>query len=247
LQYACIFNLNLTPPKDCSLMQYQNACDCEGGYTGPLCQAQGSTIQLKGKAYPTIRELGVAHDLKEQGIVSSLCPIHETDNAAGTDPLYGYRPAVKAIVDRLKNALANQCLPNALTPHADGTVDCLILETLPNGDQSQCNNAAAGFSQPDADILAKFKESQNAVDPTGATAKLPTCKLNQLVGKDLLNGSCDQSSASGWCYVTGAAAGTCPQAILFSPGGNPGVGAQISLQCIETASGGNDAGMGGGG
>jgi hypothetical protein len=35
-----------------------------------------------------------------QGIVSSLCPIHVTEQTPG-DPLYGYRPAVDAIVRRI--------------------------------------------------------------------------------------------------------------------------------------------------
>jgi hypothetical protein len=231
LQYACTFNLNLTPPKDCSLPQYAGACDCENGYDGPLCQSLGSTIQIKGKAYPTIRELEVARAVGDQGIVSSLCPIHETDDAAGTDPLFGFRPAMNAIIDRLKTTLDGQCLEPALPVHADGTVDCLILETLAYGDQSACDDASRGFSQPAPDVLAAFKKAERAADPTGSTAKLPTCEVKQLVGGDLVNGACDQSTAAGFCYVTGAAAGACPRAILFSPTGNPQVGSTVSFQC----------------
>jgi hypothetical protein len=43
--------------------------------------------------------------LGNQGVVSSLCPIHTSDNASGDDPLYGYRPAVNALIDRMKAAL----------------------------------------------------------------------------------------------------------------------------------------------
>jgi hypothetical protein len=64
------------------------------------------TVQVYAKAYPTVRELMLANMLGEQGVVSSLCPIHTEDNAQGDDPLYGYRPAVNALVDRMKNALA---------------------------------------------------------------------------------------------------------------------------------------------
>ena len=39
-----------------------------------------------------------------EGVVSSLCPIHTIEGEAG-DPLYGYRPAMSAIVERLKQSL----------------------------------------------------------------------------------------------------------------------------------------------
>jgi hypothetical protein len=42
------------------------------------------------------------------GIVSSLCPLHVNDNATGDDPDYGYRPAVATIINRLKSALTNR-------------------------------------------------------------------------------------------------------------------------------------------
>jgi hypothetical protein len=38
--------------------------------------------------------------------VSSICPIDVVDSAAGNDPLFGYRPAVASIVDRLAASLA---------------------------------------------------------------------------------------------------------------------------------------------
>jgi hypothetical protein len=49
----------------------------------------------------------IAHAMGPQGVVSSLCPIHATpangDNPP--DPLFGYRPAMAAIVDRLRASL----------------------------------------------------------------------------------------------------------------------------------------------
>jgi hypothetical protein len=44
-----------------------------------------------------------------QGIISSLCPIHTVSvvtPTGGPDQLYGYRPAINAIVNRLKTPLA---------------------------------------------------------------------------------------------------------------------------------------------
>jgi hypothetical protein len=239
-EYACIFPLPATAVKDCSLATNADICDCpstavpNGPNVPPVCDPTTTTKQIAAKAYPTIRETLLAHLMGTQGILSSICPIHTTDT--GNDPLYGYRPAVAVIVDRLKNALANQCLPQPLQPDSAGNVPCLILEVLP--DNSPCS-ASAGLSAPDATIAAKYAKDNN-ID----TTKQRICQVNQLKPTDLVNGSCATSGAAGWCYVTGAAAGTCPQAILFSPTGNPVNGATISLQCIEANTVG-DAGSGG--
>jgi hypothetical protein len=110
LQFACVFDL--ATPKDCTQPQYTGACDCAQGSltaSSPLCQkdATGSptTTQIRGKAYPSIRELAVARELGGRSVVSSICPIHTTESAPG-DPLFGYRPAMTGLVDRLATALA---------------------------------------------------------------------------------------------------------------------------------------------
>ncbi len=84
-----------------------NATGLTPAEVSPVCDPNTPTSQIYAKAYPTIRELMVANMMGQQGIVSSLCPIHVTDMSAdGTsDPLYGYRPAATAIIDRLKVAL----------------------------------------------------------------------------------------------------------------------------------------------
>jgi hypothetical protein len=262
LQYACVFDL--PAQKNCTDPKFQGACDCTAaGPNPPLCNGQ---TQTRGKAYPTIRELTVARNLGDQGIVASLCPRSLDVNS----PDYGYRPAVKAIVDRLKNALANQCLPQHLTPGACGDVPCLILETLST--PGVACTSIPGLTDPDPQVLAKFREQQKAdqgdihgdagpgfVDET----KLPVCQVTQLIKPGNYPGTCGGNKAlqpitdfpeasgcggsaeAGWCYVEGKAAGTCAQAILFSPTGNPQVGAKISLQCIEASSAGS-TGTGGG-
>ncbi len=74
LQYACTFPL--LQPKDCS--QNPASCDCAGLATAqdgpPLCDPTNRNVQVRGKAYPTIRELEVAKDLESQGVVASICP-----------------------------------------------------------------------------------------------------------------------------------------------------------------------------
>jgi hypothetical protein len=200
-----------------------------------------------------------------QGIVSSLCPIH-VQPAAGlttlTDPLFGYNPAVNAIITRLKASLNNTCLPQRLSADTSGDVPCLILVQLSTaaGPGACANPGSAcdptkGLLGPGAiptggtqatltqDILTKFCQTQEATyaaNPGGATDPdtLPTCALQQLTtglnSGDFQNGSCSASADPGWCYVTGAAANGCPQAILFSSG-QPPTGSTVSLQCIEQA------------
>ena len=107
-QFACTFKLAM--PRDCTQAVNGYACDCPStplthDQTPPVCDDNVPTSQVAAKAYPTIRELLVAKMMGTQGIVSSVCPVDVADNAAGNDPLYGYRPAVAAIVDRLKGAL----------------------------------------------------------------------------------------------------------------------------------------------
>ena len=74
-----------------------------------VCNDATPTQQDYAKAYPTIRELLLAKLLGQvpganEGVISSICPIHTSETSPG-DPLYGYRPAMSAIVDRLKRAL----------------------------------------------------------------------------------------------------------------------------------------------
>ncbi len=108
LQFACVFPL--VTPYDCSQPQYAGACACASGAIDAqtqLCAKSGTAYtqtQVLGRAYPTIRELAVARSLGAQAVVSSLCPIHTTEAAPG-DPLYGYRPAFTALVDRLGTVL----------------------------------------------------------------------------------------------------------------------------------------------
>jgi hypothetical protein len=107
LQFACIFGIRSLyggVGKDCTQKQYMNACDCAMNSLNSgtqLCDPKTPTLQLYAKAYPSVREMIIAHAMGEQGLVSSVCPIHVTDNAAGNDPLYGYRPGVLALVARI--------------------------------------------------------------------------------------------------------------------------------------------------
>jgi hypothetical protein len=238
LEYACIFPL--ASPRDCSAKPTPPGCDCVDtglthDQTSPVCDPTTPTLQTMAKAYPTIRETLLAKKMGKQGIVSSICPIHVKEEEKG-DPLYGYRPAVASIVDRLKSKLAAQCLPQKLGVQQDGTVKCLVLATLPQG--GACD-ASLGMSAPDDLVVGPFRRTEHdawvaAGKPGADPNTLTVCAVQQLVGSDLTNGSCRASSKPGWCYVEGdaAAADQCEQELEFT-NGTPPSGVKVSLQCIE--------------
>jgi len=248
-QFACIFPL--TTPRDCTQAVNGYACDCPAtplthDQTPPVCSDATPTQQVAAKAYPTVRELLVAKMMGVQGIVSSICPTDVMDNAAGNDANYGYRPAVAAIIDRLKAALSNACLPRKLTVATDGSVQCLVLVTLP-GSNGSCTNptcdATMGLSVPDPTVLATFCANAEASymgtkGSPGDPALQSVCELKQLV-KSVVpadfdqNGSCGGTTDNGWCYVEGAGANGCSQAIVFAQG-SPPAGSLTSLSCIES-------------
>jgi hypothetical protein len=262
LQFACTFPLvdaatGMPRAKDCTQPQYAGACDCANGsnrQTTPLCQANAgsySTTQINGKAYPSIREMAIAHAMANSpsgglGIVSSVCPIH-TSYAGGsaTDPLFGYRPAANAIVDSLRSALPGPwCLPKKLPKDPrTASVPCRVLVTLPKPGSEDVCATIVGLSIPPPDVTSGFRQAQHAAwQASGGTKSslpdpntLPVCELTQLTpvtnpmdfGPD---GSCDASLDGGWCYVEGQAAGSCLQQIVFTSG-QPPAAATMNLVC----------------
>jgi hypothetical protein len=88
LQYACTFQL--PTPRTC--VAQDSSCDCANAATNPpLC---GATLgqQVRGKAYPTVRELRVVKALGDQGILGSICP---------TNPATGYTGTMTLLAGRL--------------------------------------------------------------------------------------------------------------------------------------------------
>lgn len=202
LQYACTFPLP-TP--------YEGP-DC--GYSNqksPLCEdapdGTDSKRQVKAKAYPGLRQLQLIRDLGNQGIVGSVCPA-QLEDPQRLD--YGYRPAMGAIVDRLKDQLQQQCLPFSLKPDANGQVSCLVLEarSVPEGrcacadqparrDVSERHRAAARVVLEDE--LAKRSgwncvcEVEQVLDPVELSACQDTPPPGPVVTED--------GAVDGWCYV----------------------------------------------
>jgi len=114
------------------------------------------------------------------------------------------------------------CLPQRLATDAQGEVACTIYELPPGG--ATCD-ASLGLWTVSGSIAARLQGAAHA-PPSQAV-----CALAQLPDSDFVAGSCETSAAPGWCYVSGAAAGQCPQAIRFSPGGVPSSGTVVVLGC----------------
>jgi len=229
LQYACIFPLPAIDQRDCTNANL-TACDCfEANNDNPLCQADPNnnnapTLQVRAKAYPGTRPLSVLRDLGDQGIVGSVCPAQIADD---TQVDFGYRPAIGAIIDRLKSVLGGQCLPRTLTTDAEGNVPCLILEARNvQGGACVCdpNKARAEITDD-----AKLKAVEIAKsDPAAAKAGWDCfCEITQVTGAErtacqedpvdppLVNGN----PVNGWCYV--------------DPGANVNHSADIVASCPE--------------
>jgi hypothetical protein len=252
LQYACVFDLPTS--RDCT--QKNTGCDCSPPAMGdpptdsPLCMG---TTQTKAKGYPGLRELAALKSVGAQGVVASICPAQVSTPGAAD---FGYDPAVGAIIDRLKVALAGKCLPRSLSPDkTTKQVPCLIIEA--RNTQGKCDNSckdhkarlpisaahkaaakAAAASAPEAHWDC-FCEIAQAANESATKDDLNACQNN----KDPVMDS-GGAQVDGWCYIdatTVPATGNaslvqeCPvterRKIRFVNDGNPDPGATLFITC----------------
>jgi hypothetical protein len=237
LQYACTFDLFDRAP-DGSVVPVTRACganencDCDGKKEPPLCAPRGSDVQVKGKAYPTRRELMVARELGDHAIVASLCPKQLTRPDADD---YGYRPAVRAVAARLADNIGRACLPRKLTAE-DGSVACAVLAVLPDpGPDSDCQSRF-GLASPSPAVLAQFRD-RLAAEEGEAARGLPVCELPQLPSPP--SGTCrDEDDPDhlkmGFCYAEGGdATSRCQYELLFTKPTTRLANARFTLECIQ--------------
>jgi hypothetical protein len=212
LQYACIMPLPFA--RNCDEVDRLNeeSCDCfSGGVDKPLCErfpgdGSPSTIQYWAKAYPGLRQLSVLHDYGEvsgNSVVASICARNVLNDQL---PDFGYRPAMAAIVDRLKEKLSNRCLPRRLAA-TRGRVPCSLIEVRFDEPSCQCDESIAR-TIPDEEIGAAIR--QRLVD--GFSARCgdndPSCEAACLCnveqagdGLQACQNLEDPVGAEGWCYV----------------------------------------------
>lgn len=245
LQYACIFDLKEPRPNQDVLGE---DCYQSTAAQNPLCQdANGEfgLLQYAAKAYPGTRHLEVAKGLGEQAVVASICPANLQDPTA---PDYGYRPAIGAIVERLKKSLRTRCLPRPLEPNvcvpkddpSYGQVPCLILEVRNLDEGESCTCDMPGRAVPNEQAISE--DVRNAGDCV--------CEITQLTGDDRTECASEVDAskidAAGWCYVDPAQeignpeiVAKCPateeRLIRFINEGNAQKDALVFITCQEAA------------
>ena len=208
LQYACTFPL--LSPIVCDGTSF--SCDCNTPGQNPLCQSPDgsySSTQVAGKAFPALRELSVLKGLDKQAIVASVCPAKMDEAASDGAPDFGYRPAIGALIDRLKEKLEHQCLPRQLTPDADGQVGCLVIEARKT---DSCSCKSEDGRAPVEGVHAPAIEGaieQGVIDGEASCF----CEIPQLQAKQLE--ACqteqadpivvDEQQVNGWCYIDASA------------------------------------------
>jgi hypothetical protein len=211
LQYACIFKL----PKERNCVNNSASCDCSDNPPpkNPLCQKDDGTydqIQRRAKAYPGLRQLAVVKGLADKGIVGSICPANSDapDDQQGLPRAdYGYRPAIAAIVDRLKSALQGKCWDQQLEPNASGEVPCVVLEGSKGNQQSDgtwkcdpCNPAEgrAEASQAAKEALSQF--STFKANNLHCICEIPQAKPGNEMG-ECVSKEIAPVGINGWCYI----------------------------------------------
>jgi hypothetical protein len=195
LEYACTFDL--PAPKDCTVVTDPDACECTGAASTavdgpPLCSPTARMTQIKGKAYPTIRELRVAQGLGGQSVVASLCA-------------KDYAPAMNRIVNRLDVALGGQCLGATLPIDA-----CIMVVTFP-GETGQGTCDAFGLAQPPPSLLADYQSrlaDAGVVPPICVLPKLATCATGP--------GWCFETNTDGCAQKVAFAPGSPPPSTSLS-------------------------------
>ncbi|UQA56598.1 hypothetical protein [Polyangium aurulentum] len=254
LQYACVFDLLPDQKRDCTDPS-RTSCDCtKVPNDDPLCthapNTSDPTLQVKAKAYPSLRELSVLRGMGEQGIVASVCPASTADPASAD---FGYRPAMGAILERVKTALVQRCLPRVLSTDSEGKVPCFALEAQNTGGGACVCDPAKGRGPLGPEHEAARKAA--LADPRASQAGWNCfCEIVQL-GAGALD-ACQKQVAdpplvggqpvAGFCYIDATATPPlgnpeivkmCPEdekrLLRFVGEGKPAVNATLFVSCTE--------------
>ena len=241
LQYACIFDL--PKPITCS----GENCECSNTAAGtppenPLCWSDTTgkytNVQRRAKAYPSRRLLATLKGVGSQAIVASVCP-ESLANAGASN--YGYRPAITAIVDRVKSAFSDACLGESLDMSENGVVSCAVIEATKQDQCSPCTGVRSPLTGHDRELL------QRAISGIGVPLNCG-CEIKQ-VSPGAAMKECTESvgtqslEGGGWCYVApqqnpshnASLVDSCPpnsqQTIRFVGKGMPVAGSVTFLAC----------------
>jgi hypothetical protein len=205
LQSACVFDL--PTPKDCSVPENRFACDCTGGTptapdyrNPPLCSPTNHLMQIRARAEPGTRILTVARNLGPQGVAGSICARSSDPGSAD----FGYRPPLRALVDRIKSATASAgCVSTS-------SQRCKVVARLAASDAC---STVPGLSSPQTNDDALFAAL------AGASG---VCLVNQVP-------ACDPSAPPGYCL---AKTTTCDAKATPTPALALPAGATLYLACL---------------
>ncbi len=217
LQFACIFPLEQartcpTVEEDQKALQAGTplpSCDCTGfesdePHRSPLCLAEDGSYdntQRFAKAYPSLRQLRVLQRLGEGSVVASICPKQlSAPNASD----FGYRPAMRAIVNKLKGKLQALCLDRSLAVDSAGVAECQIIEVRPDQPECECQGVRSQPTQAQWEAASQELQDQGWCSSDQDCARHCGCLISQLPAGSAELNSCqhdDQSTADGWCYV----------------------------------------------
>jgi hypothetical protein len=245
LQYACTFPLEV--PRDCPSAEASTQalnCDCtlygDPAWANPLCNG---LEQQFAKAYPSIRPLQVLRDFGQNSIVASICPKQTADRFAKD---FGYRPAMVAIVERLKEQLRDKCLTRQLKVE-NGQVRCKIVEADPTAAPGAVcegvrHEAEAGVQ---AEVQKRLRGTGLCSDALGNCDDFKLCEITPLSPGTPEYQSClaaEEPLGDGWCYVDPAqglgdkqqveqCAASAQQKIRFAGQGKPRNGTTAFFAC----------------
>jgi hypothetical protein len=238
LQYACI------APRDPSLAALPATsaeCSAPGSAaTNPLCgpDAGGKGTQPYFKAYPTLRQLRVIHELQNAKVptfVASLC----NDS---------YAPAMQGVVAKLQAALSSSCLKSVLAVDtATGSVPCEIIqvygEPKPRG-VARCeelSGAKAGYCTPGAAPCRYGADSRGRTSlfpPVSAAVAAAQLSL-QITVRDAATGAArtevvtPTANADGNVYATGSDGVARLVCETLQLSANPAVSAAEQTSCLH--------------
>lgn len=179
----------------------------------------------RNEAYPPRRIVDVARGLDQagaHGVVASICQSRDPDQG---DFRADFTPAVDSILLAIENALPVGCTEDLLARRAGGEVNCEVLERLPAG-VSCASQAGRGRDAVPV-----------RVEGSGPSAR-EVCRVRQLVPTSADLGQQRSPSGAGWFYddYTSTLPARCPpdhQAIVFTPGAEVTVDAQMTMECLS--------------
>ncbi len=158
----------------------------------------------------------MARDLERAGANSVVQSICQTS----------YAGALNAIINKIADVLGGACLPRPLTRSASGLVTCDVVEVLPvEGDTTRCDQIAD---------RGRTLRPGAFVDEAGSHE---VCVIGQVTGP---------GGEAGWYYDDSSEdvlmrCEATPQRISFTAGAEPRTGSEIRLECLQTATGGDDS------